>query len=309
LSGYVCLFIIFAFIVGIYLYQKQLFDKHLQSFIELNTDITVITTATKIIAMNRAGLNFFGFEDNQALLKKTKYLNRLFKEIVTDDKKYVNSIDWVTRIDPRQTIKVQMKSKNIVQTFNMKVNKIREDRYIVFFHNITKEVIEKEEYGKSAYLDELTHIYNRKKFNEVLAEAMRNAQIKKEPFSIILFDIDHFKKINDTYGHDTGDIVLRQIAALIRQILEKESSYVFARWGGEEFIILCKGIRQNEAYGVAELLRKEIDRYPFEKVKHVTSSFGVTEYYRGDTAKSLLERADEALYHSKRSGRNRVSIL
>jgi diguanylate cyclase (GGDEF)-like protein len=154
----------------------------------------------------------------------------------------------------------------------------------------------------SAVYDNLTRIFNRRSFIKLYDK------IKKQPYpkALILLDIDHFKSINDTYGHDVGDKVLKKVASTIRKRLRKED--VVARWGGEEFAILLPHTDKRAATTVAEKLRaalKEI-KLPELKGRQVTASFGVTEVKTGESLETALKRADEALYEAKRRGRDRV---
>lgn len=298
-----CALVILLLIVLIVSRNSNTFDQHIETFIELNNNITVITTATKIIAINKAGLDFFHYTTFKAFSKKHQFLSKLFTE-VDEDNKYVEGIDWVTKIDKMQNIKVEMHNGKLKQIFYMQVSKIKEDRYQVTFYNISRVLAEKDAISKVAEKDELTQIYNRSKFNTMLSLALRNAEIYNESFTIILFDIDHFKQVNDSYGHNVGDQVLMQLASLVKSQLRSQDT--FARWGGEEFVILSESATHSEAHSLAERLRKTIETFPFDKVEKITCSFGLTECEKNDTATSILKRADDALYEAKKSGRNRV---
>ena len=256
--------------------------------------------------MNDTGLALFNAKKLSDLPHKTRYLSKLFKETDADQKRYVNSIDWVTKIEKNQNIKVTMQLQNLSQTFQMQVSKINEERYLVTFHNISKVVAEKEAISQDAEKDELTHIYNRKKFNTMLDYTIRDAEVYGTNFTVILFDIDHFKQINDTYGHDIGDKVLIQLSALVKNLLRGDD--LLARWGGEEFVILSPATKLNDAYELANRLRQEIERFPFPFIKTLTCSFGVAQYKRGNSKEEVVKNADNALYESKRNGRNRVSV-
>ena len=306
---YVCIFLFFLIVLLLalfYYYYQSSFDQHLRTFIEFNTDITVITDRIYIIAMNQAGLRFFEKKDLKALLSKTRYLSKLIKEEVSDDNRYITTKTWVTKVDRDHPIKVTISRPTINQTFMMRVSKINARRYMITFHNISKALAEKNVMTQIAEKDELTKIYNRKKFNSMLSAAIREATVYATPFTIILFDIDHFKSVNDTYGHNVGDKVLIQISALVRNLLRGDD--LLARWGGEEFIILSPSTQENEAYELANRLRKEIELFPFTHVKKMTCSFGVAEFSSNDTAAELIQKADKALYKAKVSGRNKVRI-
>lgn len=155
--------------------------------------------------------------------------------------------------------------------------------------------------------DTLTGTYNRMKFNASLTIEMARAGRYNSPLSLIIFDIDHFKKVNDTYGHLAGDGVLKHIAKLIKSNVRETD--IFARWGGEEFVILAPGLCLIETVKFAKKLRVKVAELDFEIPQQVTLSFGVTAFKNGDSSTVLLNRADEALYRAKESGRNQVQYV
>lgn len=154
--------------------------------------------------------------------------------------------------------------------------------------------------------DNLTKLYNRRRFNEFLEAEIERSRRYKIPLSLAMFDIDHFKKINDTYGHTTGDIVLKELAKVVNETIRKYD--IVARWGGEEFVILVPNSKAEETALMAEKIREKIEKYAFTEAGVVTCSFGATEYKDGDSIDSLVTRADQALYKAKEQGRNRVEI-
>jgi len=153
--------------------------------------------------------------------------------------------------------------------------------------------------------DALTSIYNRKKFIESLQLEIKKAKRFNETFSIIVIDIDHFKKVNDTYGHLTGDKVLIEVSKLISQNIRDID--LFARWGGEEFCILVNKLNAQESKQIAEKLRVKIEETTIKNL-NITCSFGVTNFEENDNNESIFAKADEALYRAKEEGRNRVYI-
>ena len=157
-----------------------------------------------------------------------------------------------------------------------------------------------------ATTDPLTGLYNRLKFNEMLSSEMARSKRHKTSLSLMLYDVDNFKAINDTHGHQVGDAVLVQISELVRQRIRP--SDLVARWGGEEFIILAPGSDVQMAYHAAERLRAAMQQVVFDKVGMLSCSFGVSEYVEGDTAETMLARVDAALYRAKVGGRNRVEL-
>ena len=158
--------------------------------------------------------------------------------------------------------------------------------------------------------DSLTELGNRKHFDAALIEAVQTARDRGEPLSLLMIDIDHFKSFNDTYGHATGDQVLRLVAMSLRQNLKGQD--VAARYGGEEFAILLPNTALDTALTVANQLRRTVMARELKKkstgevMGRITISVGVASLLAYDTRETLLERADTYLYSAKRSGRNRV---
>lgn len=152
--------------------------------------------------------------------------------------------------------------------------------------------------------DFLTDLVNRRRFFERLESEMSQARIKKLPLSIIILDLDFFKRINDTFGHDSGDMVLKNTALRVRELLR--NSDCAARFGGEEFIILLRETPIDMALAIAEAVRVKIADVPFDQVGAVSASFGVAEWNHEEDGKALINRADKALYIAKHTGRNRV---
>ena len=155
-----------------------------------------------------------------------------------------------------------------------------------------------------ATTDQLTGAFNRRKCEEILVHEVERFNRYDRTFSIVIFDIDHFKKVNDVYGHLVGDIVLKEIAGLIRE--KSRANDYLVRWGGEEFLILLPEIELSSAKTMAENIRVSIATHRFPEVEKITVSLGVTEFRSGDTTDRLLVRADEALYRAKNGGRNKV---
>ena len=158
-----------------------------------------------------------------------------------------------------------------------------------------------------AATDELTGIPNRSKFNESLSNEILRSKRFRLPLSVIIFDIDNFKKINDTYGHNTGDCALQYLTGLVMKVMRKHD--LFARWGGEEFLIMVTNTDQHGAELYAERLRLMIEKFDFPEVGRLTCSFGVAEFAHDDTDDVLINRADQALYRAKVGGRNRVESI
>ena len=156
-----------------------------------------------------------------------------------------------------------------------------------------------------AFTDSLTHIYNRLHFANFLRTQVDKTKRYGGTFSIIFFDLDNFKEVNDNYGHLAGDHILEQVTKLVSAA--NRSADIFARYGGEEFIILTPETDLDGALVHAERLRRDIENFEFKTVGHITSSFGVAEFNADkDSVDDILSRADTALYMAKELGRNRV---
>ncbi|NCA72346.1 MAG: PAS domain S-box protein, partial [Sphingobacteriia bacterium] len=161
------------------------------------------------------------------------------------------------------------------------------------------------ELQRLATTDRLTGLWNRHYFEEAMcAEMRRLARYSEQPLSLLLFDIDHFKSINDTHGHLVGDQVLSALTHRVRQHLR--ATDVLARWGGEEFVVLLPHTRGEDAVRLAENLRQLVAGEPFPEVGRVTLSLGVAEFQPDETSDRWLKRVDDALYAAKTAGRNRV---
>ncbi len=152
--------------------------------------------------------------------------------------------------------------------------------------------------------DSLTGLFNRRKGWEILEFEIRRAKRYHRLLSIIMFDLDHFKDINDRHGHVIGDRVLRGIAKTVQE--QMRATDILMRWGGEEFIILSLETGQAEARQVAERLRSTVEFGPLQNSIHLTASFGITDLQENDTFDSFLRRVDDKLYEAKSSGRNKV---
>lgn len=155
--------------------------------------------------------------------------------------------------------------------------------------------------------DTLSGLYNRRYINQKLEEEIEKYKRYKTPFSVLLIDIDFFKKINDSYGHDKGDFVIKEISSLMLKYTR--TSDITARWGGEEFLILSPNNTLEGALKFANNLKNIIENYDFKIKEKVTVSIGVSSFEENLTQESLLKYADNGLYKAKQNGRNRVETL
>lgn len=158
-------------------------------------------------------------------------------------------------------------------------------------------------------LDKLTNVGNRAFAEDKIVECLNQFQRYRWPFGVTFFDIDHFKKFNDNYGHETGDEVLKMVAETVRSNI-RCFDHIF-RWGGEEFVLVCINVDEGKIAKIAEKIRSLVENSFLtsgdDKLK-VTISCGVTTCKEGDSLDAIVKRADELMYRSKEAGRNRVSV-
>jgi len=169
----------------------------------------------------------------------------------------------------------------------------------------TRELVEKNaELERMAVTDRLTGLFNRHRLDQILADECARDHRYGAPFAVALADIDHFKAVNDEFGHQAGDKVLVELAGLLAQ--HTRHADVAGRWGGEEFLLIFRHTTLDGACTSADKLRALIADHPFTTVGHRTASFGVAASRPGESPEQLLARADAALYRAKENGRNRV---
>lgn len=246
--------------------------------------------------------------DPQQFLLFLHNLSRLTSEVSVDVSKYQTQLNTLTQkvgSDPQNASKeeVQKLLKQIMDANNSLQNRL--DQAEERLESQTKEIAS---YLTEARTDGLTGLANRRAFDQFLDEQSKKFAVTKKPFTLVLIDIDHFKKINDTYGHPAGDAVLKEVASRLKQ--NSSGAVLVARYGGEEFALLFESPLMKGAEST-EQLRAFIAAYPVDaegKKIHVTISCGVAESLPEERIGKLVRRSDEALYSAKLGGRNRVYI-
>lgn len=207
--------------------------------------------------------------------------------VVTDDDGHVTGI--VTQQD-------------LISRTYLKWSQLMQDHFKQF-EEITQILQQKNQHlTQLATKDLLTDIHNRHMFVELFSKELSQLKRQSNKLALVMIDLDHFKRINDTYGHNIGDYVLKHFASLVSTSVREAD--LFARWGGEEFVLLLRNAGCDEGYGVAEKIRALLETEKFEGVGQVTCSIGLTEVVDDDTLHSAIERADNAMYAAKDAGRN-----
>lgn len=223
-----------------------------------------------------------------------------------------------------ESIKVKKRDYKKLKMVNSRVFEIQElsnaildmgDSIHEYQNNLEQKVMERTkeleskniELERLSITDKLTNIYNRIKLDKTILEQLNLAKRYKVEFGIMIIDVDYFKKVNDTYGHQVGDTTLIEVANILKTNI-RESDTV-GRWGGEEFVIICPHTNLEGIKIVANIIRGKIEKHQFPVVGNKTASFGITIYQDNDNLESIISRADEALYNAKNNGRNRVEFV
>ena len=163
-------------------------------------------------------------------------------------------------------------------------------------------------YEEKAIKDPLTGVLNHGEIETQLNNAIARRENGGDPISVMMLDLDKFKEVNDNYGHSVGDTTLKQFAKILVEAASEEKALV-GRWGGEEFVIICRDKDGDAAVKMAESLREKVAAFQFPDIYHITCSIGVTELKAGDDFKGAFDRLDKAMYASKHNGRNKVTKL
>jgi diguanylate cyclase (GGDEF)-like protein/PAS domain S-box-containing protein len=178
--------------------------------------------------------------------------------------------------------------------------------YVSVGRDVSERIKLEEELRSAATVDPLTGLYTRRHGENLMQEAIAKSVRSKSSLSVILCDIDHFKAVNDNFGHATGDRVLAQISRVIRQSSRSSDSVI--RWGGEEFLVLLPDCSEAVAMDIGERIRQTVENLTMPEVGRITVSMGLATLKNNEEAEALLLRADKALYAAKNSGRNRLLV-
>ncbi|WP_295054246.1 diguanylate cyclase [Sulfuricurvum sp.] len=273
--------------------------------IDANLLITKIDEECRIVEATQAFLEFFGYKKESVI---GEYLSQVFGDVSVD----FDTIQICDAIARQQKWSGEVKAvlaNGEEVWFDTVVTPLNDDEngtlsYTVIFHDIS----DKKRIELLSITDPLTKLFNRHKFNEVFENMIRRRHWdENHTFGLIIADVDHFKRVNDTYGHQSGDKVLIEVAHVFSQTIR--TGDILARWGGEEFVCLLPDVDMEKALYVAEKLRLAVEELHFADAGTITSSFGVSIFTPGDTQESMIHRADSSLYRAKENGRNRVECI
>lgn len=300
---------ILALVIANYVHNKN--DKqrmYYKNIIDSSSNIVVVVDKNRTIDVNKT---FFKYFDEYKTLEEFKKEHRSISDFFAEDEGYVhkekNGENWLECLiqNPKNNqVKIIYGSKEYYFTVGVSLISPKEGHYSAIFSDITKEKLYQKELEHTNITDPLTRIRNRYYYNEQIKKESANANRYFYPLSLIVFDVDYFKKINDGCGHDVGDNVLVEYTNLISSHLRNGD--IFCRIGGEEFTLILPHTDRAGAYKIAEKIRVLVEEH--KKIVPITMSFGVVEYAKGEDLEVLFKRADEALYDAKNSGRNRVMV-
>jgi len=283
----------------------------MQVVINTSDNLIALFDNGKLVLVNSTFLSFTNFDNLKTLIQEEFILSNLFikdKDTFSIDNAYSN-MEWIRASlllkDEEKIVAIKNKEQS-KSYFNIKVTtpKNNTNSHVVIFSNISSiyKKSKKDEY--LAYHDSLTNIYNREYFNEAVHQILLDSKTKKSTATLLMLDLDLFKRVNDTYGHQVGDEVLIKFTQVISKNIRITD--VFARWGGEEFVLLLNDTPQETALIVANSIREKIKHTHFSQVKTITCSIGLSEYKKEESTEEWIKRVDNALYKAKENGRDRV---
>jgi len=284
----------------------------IKSILDAQDNIVILSNSKTIKNVNKRFLEFFEVNSIEDFTRMSDNIFNHFieeygfisKKSLLGNKCYYKYIKNLKEVDRVVKIK-NSKDEERVFTINVDNYDNSNDFYVISLTDITelKEKSNLLEYQASH--DNLTGLFNRNKFNSLFGKEIRRGIRYSNKLSLVLFDIDFFKVVNDTHGHQVGDEVLKEIANIVTQSVREHDTVV--RWGGEEFLILLPETDLEGARIVAEKIRSTIYKDPLTKLNlSISASFGVSIMNEEDTEDSFIARIDEALYEAKNSGRNKV---
>ncbi|WP_419777897.1 GGDEF domain-containing response regulator [Malaciobacter marinus] len=284
----------------------------IKSILDAQDNIIFVNSSNIITNVNKKFLEFFGTNSLEESLNNVSCVSKLFKNergffsletLKNSDKNWIEYLQNLNEVD--RVVKITNKDGKD-RVFTVNIDDYEQGQHFVISLTDITELKEKSnllEYQASH--DLLTGLFNRQKFHEIFGKEIRRDKRYQNDLSLILFDIDNFKKFNDEFGHNMGDEVLKFIAEVVTRSVREHDTVV--RWGGEEFLVLLPETNIDGAMKVAEKIRIAIQEFKSKKIpKQITASFGVTTLFEGDIEEEFIKKADIALYKAKKEGRNRV---
>ena len=285
----------------------------IKSILDAQDNIIIVTNKEEITNVNKKFLDFFDINDFDDFISTKKNIFDFFEEeFGFISKEQIDKQDsWIEYIQGLQEIDRIVKIKTIlgeekIFTIHVDYYEQQHDYYVFSLTDITKFKEKSNILEYQASHDKLTGLFNRNKFDEIFSKEIKRTKRYKNELSVIIFDIDNFKMVNDTYGHQIGDEVLKDISKIALDNVREQD--ITTRWGGEEFFILLPQTNLSGAIIVANKIRTSTENHIFtEKSIKITVSFGVAEFcIESDDEKTIISKVDKLLYEAKRTGKNKV---
>ena len=284
----------------------------IKSILDAQDNIIIVTNKEEITNVNKKFLDFFGVDNFDEFIKSRKNIFDFFqeefgfitKEQITKQESWIKYIKDLHEIDRIVKIKSALEEEKIF-AINVDYYENKDDYYVFSLTDITKLKEKSNLLEYQASHDKLTGLFNRNRFDEIYTKEIKRTKRYNNELSIIIFDIDDFKMVNDTYGHQIGDEVLKEIAKITLNGVREQDINV--RWGGEEFLILLPQTNITGALTVASKIKSAIKEHIFtDKSLKITASFGVSQLLEEDDEVSLISRSDKLLYEAKKTGKDKV---
>ncbi len=286
-------------------------EKYLENVLNAQKNIVIVRSQGKMERANKAFFNFLKLENFEEFSKKYTCISELFESDSEEGylTRKMDDTSWVNYIlmHPMDIHKVKITKDGVENIFEVSatVTDVYDmHKVVVTFHNISELEEQRKSLELASTTDALTGVSNRFKFDMILEQQIEMSKRYNHSFCMILFDIDNFKQINDTYGHQVGDNILVELADLVKNSMRRSDT--FARWGGEEFAIILPQSRLKTAVKIAEKLCLKISFHQFKDDMRITCSFGVAEYKKEYSVEDLLKKVDEKLYVAKERGKDQV---
>lgn len=293
--------------------QAEAKKRYYRQIINSVSDVIYISNGKRVVDANAHFFELFDeFDSLEAFLARYQCVCEVFEKEEGFLQPVMDGVYWLDYVlaHPHERHKAKIVHHGKAMIFVIKVKSmmgLSERLYNVLMHDITQVERYEQELKTLSVTDELTGAGNRLACNQTMEKEITRSRRYGTTFAVILYDLDFFKKINDTFGHDIGDSVLIEVTAAVKGVLRETD--VLCRYGGEEFLIILPQTPIAEAMQTAERLREAVEGLNREQVPvPLTASFGVAELTRWDTGFTLLKRVDRALYQAKELGRNRVEM-
>ena len=284
----------------------------IKSILDAQDNIIIVTNKEEITNVNKKFLDFFAVDNFDEFIKSKKNIFDFFqeefgfitKEQIVKQESWIKYIKDLHEIDRIVKIKSALEEEKIF-AINVDYYENKDDYYVFSLTDITKLKEKANLLEYQASHDKLTGLFNRNRFDEIYTKEIKRTKRYNNELSIIIFDIDDFKMVNDTYGHQIGDEVLKEIAKITLNGVREQDINV--RWGGEEFLILLPQTNLTGAITVASKIKSAIKEHIFtDKSLKITASFGVSQLLDEDDEISLISRSDKLLYEAKKTGKDKV---